>query len=153
MASDFKVLVRPTSAQTAAELARSGLRVKAYRGWLEVLGAEWKSDALEFSKRCATTSVWWSLQANQVWLCCFHEGAALRELRFSAEISGWSVNRGDGMPFEDIPALALWLRKWRIAKAPLTARDGATLLDAFIGTKKPKKPTRNKKPTKKRAAR
>jgi hypothetical protein len=149
MGSDFKVLVLPPDALTAAELGKSA-RVRDHRGWLEVVGAEWKSDAQGFSKRFLTTAVWWSMQTpmDQVWLFCFHEGLDVRELRFSAETEGWAVNRGVGMPFEDTTALALWLRRWRSKKTPLLPRDGVELLNAFIG----KGPKKKKPAVKKKAA-
>lgn len=154
MASDYKVLVLPPSPQTSAELARSGARVRDHRGWLEVLGAEWKSDAQQFSQRFLTTAVWWSAQSpnDHVWLFCFHEGRDVRELRFSAEAGGWSVNRGEGMPFEDTEALALWLRKWRSKKAPLGPKEGVALLDAFIGKGPKAKPRTAAKTKPKRKA-
>lgn len=120
---------------------RSGSRVRKHRGWIEVFGAEWKSDAQELSQRFLTSSVWCAMQTpiDQVWLFCFHQGVVMRELRFSAEKQGWSVNRGSGMPFEDAQALALWLKKWRRHKPPLVARDGVELLNAFIGASPAKK--------------
>ena len=133
MGSDYKVLVLPANAQTRSALSKAA-QLSEHRGWLEVIGAEWKSDAQEFSKRFLTSAVWWSMQTpnDHVWLFCFHEGLEVRELRFSSELAGWSTNRGEGMPFEDTAALATWLRKWRSKKPPLTSRDGAALLNAFI---------------------
>ncbi len=149
MASDYKVLVLPPDASTRVQLGKSGVRVREHRGWLEVPGAEWKSDAQEFSKRFLTSCVWWSMQTpvDQVWLCCFHQGLEVRVLRFAAETEGWAVNRGDGMPFEDTQALALWLRKWRSKKSPLAPRDGLELLNAFIG-KAPRKSKPRARPKK-----
>lgn len=155
MGSDYKVLVLPANAQTRGALAKAA-RLREHRGWVEVVGAEWKSDAQEFSKRFLTSAVWWSMQTpnDHIWLFCFHEGLEVRELRFSSELGGWSTNRGEGMPFEDTAALAIWLRKWRSKKAPLTPRDGVALLDAFISKGPARaKPKPRKKPAQRKRAR
>ncbi len=108
--------------------------------WVDQPGAEWRSEAEELSRSKATSAVWSSLQADSAWLVCFHEGAVVRELRFATALGAWEINRGPGMPFENVDALALWLRKWRMEKEPLTARDGKALVEAFVGTAKvPKK--------------
>ena len=123
MGAEYRILVRsPTGA------------------WSDQPGAEWRSEAEELSRAKATSTVWSSLQPGTAWLVCFHEGAVVRELRFTAALGAWDLNRGPGMPFENVDALALWLRKWRKDKEPLTSRDGKALVDAFIGTAKvPKK--------------
>ena len=101
--------------------------------WREVPGAEWRSEAEELSRAHATSAVWSSLLPDQAWLVCFHEGAEVRDLRFTAALGAWSVNRGPGMPFEHVEGLALWLRKWRLGRKPLSKRDATALLRAFTG--------------------
>lgn len=146
MPADYKVLVLPTGPQTAVELAKT-VRTRKRGAWLEVLGVEWKSDALELSRRFETSAVWWSMQTpiDRVWMFAFQAGAQVRELRFSAEQGGWAANTGVGLPFEDAAALSAWLKKWQRPKkkAPLAARDGLVLLDAFLG-----KPAAKPKPRK-----
>lgn len=101
--------------------------------WRDVPGAEWKSEAEELSRAQATSAVWSSLLPDQAWLVCFHQGALVRDLRFTATLGAWSLNRGPGMPFEHVEGLALWLRKWRRTKKPLTKKDATALLKAFTG--------------------
>lgn len=113
--------------------------------WADQPGAEWRSEAEELSRAKATSTVWSQLQPDSAWLVCFHEGAVVRELRFATALGAWDLNRGPGMPFESVDALALWLRKWRKEKAPLTAKDGKALVEAFIGTAKVPKPAKKKK--------
>lgn len=108
--------------------------------WKDVPGLEWRSEAEALSRDQATSAVWLQLQPASAWLVCFHAGAAVREVRFAASLAAWELNKGEGMPFENVEALALWLRKWRLKKKPLTQKDGKALVDAFTGKAPRRKP-------------
>ncbi len=126
MASDDKVLVQINPPAAAWLLAKHGIEAEE-GSWLQVTGLE---AAPKLALKWKTPLVRWSIQttAEVLMMSATVGGKDVRDLTYIGEEGTWDT-RGKPQPFEDVPALAKWLKRKRLSVSP----DGYDVLVAFLG--------------------